>query len=331
MSKKIQIFFSKNCNLSALVVLTAGIYYVYHLRHHSVWMILIFSLPVVIFNYFIFLVLINRLKKILFHLKIFNLRTEIFIIIVLFPVLIFFLFDLFLYIAILYLWIALQLVQKKKDLFLIGYAGLILFSCIFLSRIFLVQEERAFFLIRAYALQFRHRGEEVSWKKDSSGIIVLRRGQPYLHIKIPEEMYFHGPEKKRPGFDYPEPGIPVGMISSSELHQETAPAMWIFESEAKAEDLSVFQSEFKMFLGYRKEIGEISNIVFEGRKEIEISGNSLNGIFWIYKENAGARKRTGLYILKRNNYSLIFLLHDLPVDGFPHHPALLQLLYGLQF
>ena len=309
---------------------STGLYYFFQLRYHPLLILILFILPVLVINFFLYKYFIRRLKNI-FNSRSIYLKFDVIILTFILLVLSFLLFDFIFYIIIFSFWILLQIYFKKKDLFLIAYAGMILFSAVFFSRIFLVLEERSFFIARVYLNTLRHRGEEVSWSSKNSIVTIFRRGNPYLQIKIPENMYFHGTEEKSPGFENPEPGIPVGFISSSETSLEQAPYVWIFETEKGNTDINSFQGDFKMFLGYRKGTGEIKNIIFEGSKHLELGGVNFEGFFWIYSDNKGSKRRSGMYMIERETENIVLILQDIPVEAFPHHPRILQLLNGIRF
>ena len=311
----------------------ASFYYLIQVRHHPFLYILILFFPVSLLNYLIFHYLTGRIKSLLLVQKK-VLIAEMLILILLFAVGFVLLNKIIFYIGILIFWIWAMLLLRKPAFFLAGYAGLLIFFTLVLSRYALVEEERGLVYIRSYYIRLQHENSLVSWEgidPDGRQFLILRRGKPVLKLNVPEGVFFHGPDKKKPGLDYPEPGIPTAFLSSSQDDPEVFPAVWIFLLGDEEYEAEGFKGDFNMFLGYKKNTGEITRVNFLGKKEFRLQGIVMSGLFWEYTSLSGLNSVTGLYLLKTKEANFILIVHDLPQEGFPHHTKILQILEGISF
>jgi len=242
------------------------------------------------------------------------------------------------YLVLFLLWLLLQILFRKGGLFYTGYTGLVIFSILLFSqRLLFVEEVGAF-----YAMRRLQRGVSdgeaapLRWEQvrtvsgEPKRYRLTRNGALLLVVTLPPSLHFHDPAKKKPGFEHPEPGVPVAFLSSSSDALETPPSIAIFELDPRKENTAEgFIPDFKMFLGYRKNTGELIDLVYEGVREFDAGGIPIRGVFWSFLRD-GRKERTGLYLLKTaSGLQFALILNDIDVAGFPHHPARLSVLHDL--
>ncbi len=236
-------------------------------------------------------------------------------------------------------WLLVQFLLKQAGGFYTAYIGLFIFLAVFYSFHLLHAEER---LVLEYLARARNSEiaravrDRYTWEIPGGRRLLKKDGRPALAFAVPQDLFFHDPFDLQLDFRYGLAGMPIGVFSASATDPQIAPVLVLFALEPGDPDArETVVPVIRRLLGHMSNAALLADLKFIGARQAApplTGGPSLDGAFWSYTEAATTRTmQTGYYAFGTGDGRFVFFLREPVFTGFRHHPDLLYIIRSLQF